>query len=1007
MQDKDSGERASTGMRGWLGSPRARLAVVGLAAVLLVGIAVAQLNLNQQQPNSTSQPASASPATPGATQLQPPEVPLVVSVPRVRVPAAGPAAVGVPLMVSGHALGATAVATLELWDNTEIAATEQAAERSTSPALYARWKWTPTSAGEHVLFVRAIDRLGRGAQSSAVRVTVAERPESAVALLPAGAVAAVGAVPIDPSAKGPAGAYGFGVPQLEATQNGCSLTLAVNSAPAEASGLAIYGLAPMSADFSSLAASPKASTSPLKVDLTAGGSFLFAASAFDSQLEAFGPPLAVTAPPECAPPTTGWSGELWVNDGFLVTPVAVDRAYLYLTETGGAAIRLPTQMGSFVEAGSDGSLFFGDLLPPIGSTAIEMEGWGWSGGALVALGKGTYTPPAPGPGAGGGLKFGGGYNVGGGPTGPVAPAITKLWVLEKFVTTATASPGECGKEFCVLDKQALTGTIERPKPTDSEPINRDFEWSVLVPNVSQVVWQIFTYPPANTPDLNPPFVLDQDVVSVPAGQTSGKFTIDFAKYLKSGVPTVTLEAPLGQSAAPNPVFYLPGGGSAPTPTPGSGKGGNNVAQVKLTNPVPFSDRFYVRIVPLQLNVATFPSSAVTLDVVEPGGGISISLPSSGEGTNQNAYTISWTYTAPIAADAKYARCAIVTGFTSDYVKTPLHYKFQNSFDNQTPICYDSPDDDGWSPWDAFDAFVEFVADVWDYVADGVTWIKKQVVSLVLAAVPCKQIASDSACETIAAMAVDMAIAALTGMPPSLPNFDAVMAGLKGDLATLIVESAGAIPGVSTACGIADAANTIESKLKSCEEMAALAIDAAIAEMKDAASDAAGKSTGLAWPGVTWKADPRGQYHPPAFEMTITRTSDPVLPSTCTATASMQSLLKGWKFPELHQGYPKTITADVKGEPLLASSFVIPPLEPGESIKRTAWLVHPRLKWFESWRAELYWNYYEAMLNVPNFTRAWVLLTHGAELTFQVNSNCAKPSQQGPHVMTEFAWGEGP
>jgi hypothetical protein len=104
---------------------------------------------------------------------------------------------------------------------------------------------------------------------------------------------------------------------------------------------------------------------------------------------------------------------------------------------------------------------------------------------------------------------------------------------------------------------------------------------------------------------------------------------------------------------------------------------------------------------------------------------------------------------------------------------------------------------------------------------------------------------------------------------------------------------------------------------------------------------------------------------------------------------------------------KSTTADVKGEPLLATSFLLAPLQPGESVKRTLWLVHPRLKWFESWRAELYWNYAQSMLYVQDFTRAWVLLTHGAELTFHVSSNCAKPSQQGPHIMTEFGWGEAP
>jgi hypothetical protein len=120
---------------------------------------------------------------------------------------------------------------------------------------------------------------------------------------------------------------------------------------------------------------------------------------------------------------------------------------------------------------------------------------------------------------------------------------------------------------------------------------------------------------------------------------------------------------------------------------------------------------------------------------------------------------------------------------------------------------------------------------------------------------------------------------------------------------------------------------------------------------------------------------------------------------------MSSLVEDWKFPELHQGVVKNVTADVTGEPFLATSFTVPALKPGETYKRTVWLTQPRLRWFESWRAELYWNYAQNLLNVADFTRAWVLLLQGAELNFHVTSNCAKPSDQGPYVMTQSAWGE--
>ena len=976
---------------------RGRLAVLLLVAVVAGGTACQQ----QAVPTPTSPPATGD--------LRPPVVPLIVSPPRIATNGPTEAVVGLPVMVSSHALGETAISVLELWDGAELAASEQSDPRSTSPAFYARWIWTPLTAGEHVLYVRVVDGNGRGVQSAAVRVAVRE-PLVSVGP-PAQATQAVARVGAGGWLDGgPAqAAYGIAAPAVQATQAGCQLTLAISGAPVEATGIAVYGLAPSTGMFSPLISGLVAQTGSVEIKLDGGGGYLFTATAFNDQVEAYSQPVALTAPPECAPATGGWTGEISLVDGRLSTSTSVDRAYLYLSEGDGAAVRVPPSMGQFVDADADRNLDFGSLLPPIGSSPLEIEGWGWSGETLVSLGSGRFVPP-PAPSGTGGLTFGGDYSVGGSPILPGAGVFTKLWVIEKVLTTASASPGQCAGEFCYIDQQSLTATIERPKPTDSKDITRRFQWSTVAPNVSEIVWQVFPYPPPASADLNPPFIVDQGVVSVIPGQSEGEFPIDFAKYLKPGVPSVTLGTPGLQQQPVSPVFVWPGASPAPSPTPvPSGSGGDNVVPANLPNPVAFSDRFYVRIIPLQFNAASLPSNAVTLDVVEAGGGIAISLPAGGTGSNENAYTINWTYSPPVAANPKYARCATVTGFTSDYVAltNPFHAQLKASLDNQTPICYEPPDDDGWGPWDAFDAFVEYVADVWDYVSDGIKWIKKQIVSFALTAIPCQEIASAATCEAIASTAVDLAIASLTGMPPSLPNFDAVLAGMKGDLATLIVESAGSIPGVATACGIADATQTVTSKLKSCEDLAGIAVDAAIDEMLAASSEAAGNSTGYAWPGVQWKADPRGLYHPPSFAMTITRTADPVLPTTCTATASMQSLVKGWPYPELQQGVVKHVTGDVKGEPLLASSFVIPPLETGESLTRTLWLVHPRIGWFESSHAQLYWNYHESMLNVPNYTRAWVLLTQGAELMFHVTSNCAKASQKGPHILSGNAWGETP
>lgn len=213
--------------------------------------------------------------------------------------------------------------------------------------------------------------------------------------------------------------------------------------------------------------------------------------------------------------------------------------------------------------------------------------------------------------------------------------------------------------------------------------------------------------------------------------------------------------------------------------------------------------------------------------------------------------------------------------------------YKTALGSGKPMCYEPPSDDGWSPWDVFDAFVEFVSDVWDYVADGIDWVKDKVVDAVLVAVPCKQIASEAVCKGIANTALDAALISV-GVPPTLPDFDTVVAGLKGDLATFIVQSAGSIPGVAEACGLAEAGNTVSSKVETCEELAGVAIDEIVEQVKQARSDAAGQASGWAYPGVTFEPDPRGIWQPPAFSLVITRTKDPVLPKTCSFSAWMES-----------------------------------------------------------------------------------------------------------------------
>src|SRR5690606_19277432 len=118
-------------------------------------------------------------------------------------------------------------------------------------------------------------------------------------------------------------------------------------------------------------------------------------------------------------------------------------------------------------------------------------------------------------------------------------------------------------------------------------------------------------------------------------------------------------------------------------------------------------------------------------------------------------------TPPKAADSKYARCAVVTGFAPGYVPPP--WIWPETYAVGDVKCYEAPDDDGGVLdfiEDGFEAFVDLVEDVWEGISDGYQWIQDQIVKAILVAVPCQQIADDDVCEAIARTALSVALAAM-------------------------------------------------------------------------------------------------------------------------------------------------------------------------------------------------------------------------------------------------------
>lgn len=951
-----------------------RKVVVALLVVALVA-AAAILAWPRGPVTSLPKPTDA----PATGTVSPPRVPIAVTAAHR---GSEPAMVGVPATISAHALGETSITRLELWAGDERIA-EHAAAFAT-PALTARWTWTPSRDGLELLTVRAVDALGRTRQSNAVWVQV--QPGDSAASVPRARLASA----VDDGSEQPA------VPALQAVLDGCEATVDM-AGISDATGFVVYGLPPGGFTFTPLATLAANLPDPAYAVPVSQGVNAIVVGTFDESVEVLSAPMLVDVPEECG--AGSWDGGVALDDGHLVGGPPVDRGYLYLRQGTGAAARVPAH--SFVSQ-VGGTLDFGPHLPALAAgEPIHLEAWGWQGGTLIEMGSGTWTPQPEAP--TGGLDAG--------PAGVVAPnggpvfapgVITSLDVIRSSVVPG---PQPCGKEFCSVELLLKEDEIVWPTQNGQPSPKRTLRWTTQMPLVDSIAWQVLPYAPPALADLAPPYVVDQGVIDVAPGTTSGEFELDFGDYLGPQSVSADLASPYVGPVSDSPVFIFPGAPTPtppPSPTPNAGGSAGAFVPIPIGQVIPskITNQAYVRIIPMQGTVPAIVSNHVRFDIVPPPDPMMIDAPP-GYSVNENAYTVTWSFTPPKAANPAYARCAVVTGFAPSYVPPPGLWPETYAIGDVK--CYDPPDDDGGVLdfiEDGFEAFVDLVEDVWEGITDGYAWIQDQIVKAILATVPCDAIASDAVCTSIAKTALSVALAAV-GVPPTLPDFGTVMSGLKGDLRTLVLEAAQSqFPGVAEACGLASAGNVVSSKVATCEALVDEAIDEVVAQIEAEVSSAAGAATGKAWPGVIFAPDPRGVYQVPTVTMTLTRTSDPKLPSQCTASARMVSTKPNHSWPELVGGYPKTATGTVSGQPFLAEGFTVPPMDPGETLTRTVWLAEPAT-WHESQAAWMYWYYYEALAK-PN--RAWVLLTAGAELTFEVGGNCMPTSQKGPHVLTQSATG---
>ncbi|MBX6752527.1 MAG: hypothetical protein IRY85_23180 [Micromonosporaceae bacterium] len=252
----------------------------------------------------------------------PPVAPIAATL-RVITPAA---LVGQEAELLAAAVSRRPLARFELWSGGERVAEARPIVDGNRGAAVLRW--TPQSAGTHLLVLRAIDDLGHAAP---VRMRTAELPEASV---PLGnglvgpslvgrrelAAAPVGSAdPADPAA-----------PTVTTVVAKCTLRISADTGSLPT--LALYIAAPGLPGFQALRYGDTGH-SEARLPLVAGDVAVYALG-YGGQESAASPILSVAPPAECA--DSRWQGDVSLVDGRLFSqPGPPDLAYLYLSIDGG------------------------------------------------------------------------------------------------------------------------------------------------------------------------------------------------------------------------------------------------------------------------------------------------------------------------------------------------------------------------------------------------------------------------------------------------------------------------------------------------------------------------------------------------------------------------------------------------------------------------------------------------------------------------------------------------
>jgi len=855
-----------------------------------------------------------------------------------------------------------------------------------------RMTWIPLAEGVTTLIARAYDGDGHVGQSNPLRID-ARRPESMAGLVPVStaegdslaSLAAANGVevttlallngldastasdpipagtPLDVPVAAPAPFESEPTaviplpdslelaqpPTLQIGVDGCAATVDAKSGGSKQK-LILFRVPPTGGAVAPVA---KIGGNSVVVPLTSGVQDFVVAAGVDDELVAWSLPVSVTAGSGCS----GWSGDVRFEGGVLVADTEAESAYVYLSTTVGEWVRVPPT--GFVPRGSSG-FDFSKYLPPLVGSTVKLEAWGRLGGKLVLLGTGVWTPPT---------TAGGDNEVAIVVSDEVGLPKSQLWWLRPADWKHNGQPPKAVTAGDVLAPDVLR-----------------FQWSSPFPGITHGIVQVTSSAVPPTAGPKPGGVLYQDVVQ----GRDGTFDIDFAKVFDSfyahkngtihevseteGSGTYVTLAGLGGSPGGSPaaeavVKSTVGANPHPVdldPTDGPGPGDSTDSTSPDETNGMFSQTFVVRVVPM---AADNWGGLVTNDVdltVDPTGRFQVA-PAGEKPYNLDVALV----TPPRPPDPNKTRCWQFAGWTDDdavkaeiakeklaaeqasaqgqFPPASANYVFWSFLVDQlgqSPICggcyhFGSTSvalaggkcDDGGFLDDLVGAFKTFV----NMLSSAYAFIKSTIVDLVVTASGCKALGSGAAsfCNTLASVVLDAALTSL-GIPPSLPNWDQLIAAAKGDIVAIGV---GLATQLGVPCDDADFAAEVHGNSDlTCEAALNALLDEAVAQIDQMYSDTS-TSMGFSFPPMMRvRPHPDGQIGPASVAITVnpTKYSNAEAGKTCSVGLYPKSTWFG--SPDILAGFVYGATV---GGPIV--SGVTPGSFPGAS---TAPMKIPHLFW---------------------------------------------------------------